>query len=647
MIGRIVIDDIRPRTPTGDYPAKAIVGEAVVVTADVFKDGHDVLAARVLWRPLDKKNWSEARMAVENAGLDRWTATVVPSALGAHEFVIEAWTDEYATWRHKAQTKLDAGQEIETELEEGARLIDSRAKKLDNAEDKAHLQMVVRSLRDKAATQAERLAPAFTPPVERLLDGPTNAKTGVTKSAGMSLWVDRERALYGAWYEFFPRSEGGLRGARDRLAAVADMGFDVVYFPPIHPIGRQFRKGPNNTLTATESDPGSPWAIGGAEGGHTDIHPELGTFSDFEDVVHQAREVGVEIALDYALQCSPDHPWVTEHPEWFHHRPDGSIAYAENPPKKYQDIYPINFWPAKEADRKALWSACKEILDFWIAKGVHIFRVDNPHTKPMAFWEWCIAAVQAEHPDVLFLAEAFTRPKVMAKLAEVGFTQSYTYFTWRTGSEEIGEYVEELAHSAKTDFMRPNFWPNTPDILAHPLRNGTPAAFKIRAALAALLSPSYGIYSGYELLENEPMSDANEEYFHSEKYEVRARNWDDPRSIADFLTELNAIRRRHPALHRLRNITLEESANPAFLTFTKQSEDGDDTVLVVVNLDPWNTQETTITVGLDALGLPLDRPYEAFDELTGQSFTWQGPSQYIRLDPYHQVAHVLHLRSLS
>jgi starch synthase (maltosyl-transferring) len=649
VIGRIVIDDIRPRTPTRQYPAKAVVGEQVEVSADVFKDGHDLLAARVLWRPCDKKTWTEARLTVDNPGLDRWHATIVPTTLGRHELVVEAWTDLYATWRHKAEAKLGAGQDIETELEEGALLLEARAaSKTTGAEDRNHLRSVAATLRDTSQTQHERLAPALTAIVEQLLDGPLpEDETAVTRSDPVLLWVDRERALFGAWYEFFPRSEGGLRGAADRLPRVAEMGFDVVYFPPIHPIGRQYRKGPNNTLTATEDDPGSPWAIGGPEGGHTAIHPDLGTFEDFDHVVRTAHELGLEIALDYALQCSPDHPWVTEHPEWFHHRPDGTIAYAENPPKKYQDIYPINFWPDKEVDRKALWQDCKDILDFWIAKGVRIFRVDNPHTKPMAFWAWCIGEVQKDNPDVLFLAEAFTRPRVMAKLAEVGFSQSYTYFTWRTQSDELREYLDELAHGPVADYMRPNFWPNTPDNLAGPLRNGTPAAFKQRLVLAAMLTPSYGIYSGYELIENEPMSDTNEEYFHSEKYEIRKRDWDDPRSIADCITKVNAIRRRHPALQRLRNVRFHDTTNPNLLAFSKSSEEGSDVVLTIVNLDPWHAQEGTLALELDELGLPWDRPFEAYDELSNQSFTWQGPEPYVRLDPYADVAHVLHLRPLS
>ncbi|MDP9441219.1 MAG: alpha-amylase family glycosyl hydrolase, partial [Actinomycetota bacterium] len=500
--------------------------------------------------------------------------------------------------------------------------------------------------RDTKLTPGERLAPALTPAVEALLYGP-GKPAQVTRSATVPLWVDRERALNGAWYEFFPRSEGGLQGARDRLPAVAAMGFDIAYFPPIHPIGRQFRKGPNNTLTASPDDPGSPWAIGGPEGGHTAIHPDLGTLTDFEDLVLKAHELGLEVALDYALQCSPDHPWVSEHPEWFHRRPDGTIAYAENPPKKYQDIYPINFWPDKEADRKALWSACKEILDFWIAKGVRIFRVDNPHTKPMAFWEWVIPAVQEEHPDVFFLAEAFTRPKVMAKLAEVGFSQSYTYFTWREGRDELVEYVEEVALGPKADFMRPNFWPNTPDILSGPLRNGPRSAFKLRLVLASTLVPSYGMYSGYELCENEPMSDTNEEYFHSEKYEIRHRDWDDPRSLAPYITLVNDIRRRHPALHRLRNIAFHPTTSDQILAYSKVSEDGSDIVLVTVNLDPGGPHDCTLDLDLAALGLPADLPFEAYDELTNQSFTWQGPHPYVRLDPADEVAHILHLRPLG
>jgi starch synthase (maltosyl-transferring) len=631
---RVVIDEIRPRTSTGAYPAKAVVGEAVRVSADIFKDGHDILAARVRWHPCDKPQWdTEVLHHVEN---DRWEATIEPTTLGAHEFVIEAWTDAYATWRHKATTKADAGQDIDLELEEGAQLLEQRARQLKGPDGK-RLKEVAARARDG------QLAAALDADVAVLLQGPL-ADRDVTAAEARPLWVDRERALVGAWYELFPRSYGGLRGAAERVPAVARMGFDVLYLPPVHPIGTTFRKGRNNSLDPMPDDPGSPWAIGGPEGGHTAIARELGTFEDFDDLVRAAHDAGMEVALDYALQCSPDHPWVTEHPEWFHHRPDGSIAYAENPPKKYQDIYPINFWPEKESDRVALWQACRDVLRFWIGHNVRVFRVDNPHTKPVAFWAWLIPEIQREHADVLFLAEAFTRPKVMAKLAEVGFSQSYTYFTWRTEKWELEEYLREIAHGPKTDFMRPNFWPNTPDILAEPLRDGPPSAFKQRLVLAATLVPSYGIYSGYELLENEPASETNEEYLHSEKYEIKQRDWADPRSIAPFITRVNAIRKRHPALQRLRNIEFHHSDNEHVVVWSKHSEDRSDVVLVVVNLDPRNVQEATLSLDLGLLGLPWDAPFQAYDELTAQSFEWTGPSQYVRLDPLAEPAHVLHLR---
>ena len=638
-IGRIVIDGVRPSTP-GGYPAKAVVGEAVRVSADIFKDGHDILAARVRWRPSANDKW--AIVPMRELGNDRWEAVIEPSTLGAHQLTVEAWTDRHATWRHKATTKLAAGQDIAVELEEGARLFEERAG-VAPGHDRGPYAAVIGALRDDGAPPPQRLAPALTPEAADLVAGPVGA-TDLTESAPAPLWVDRERALVAAWYELFPRSFGGFAGTAAHLPAVAGMGFDVVYLPPIHPIGRTFRKGPNNITDAGPDDVGSPWAIGGPEGGHTAIHPDLGTFDDFAALVRTAQELGMEIALDYALQCSADHPWVTEHPEWFHHRPDGTIAYAENPPKKYQDIYPINFWPEVDADREALWQACMEIVGFWIGHGVRVFRVDNPHTKPFALWEWMIPAVQAEHPDVLFLAEAFTRPKVMAKLAEVGFTQSYSYFTWRTGRSELEAYLDELARGPTADYMRPNFWPNTPDILSHPLRNGPPAAFRQRLVLAATMTPSYGIYSGYELCENQPASESNEEYLHSEKYELKDRDFADPASLAPFITLLNGARRRHPALQRLRNITFHGSDNPKVIAYSKHTDDRSDVVLTVVNLDPHATAEATLDLDLGLLGLLWDRPYEAFDELSLQSFTWSGSHPYVRLDPY-QAAHVLHLRS--
>ena len=635
---RIVVDDVRPRTP-GGYPAKAVVGEAVRVSADVFRDGHDILAARCRWRLAANGKW--ATVALHDLGNDRWEAVVEPVALGRHEFVVEAWTDAYATWRHKATTKLAVGQDLEVEFEEGARLLEARAPRTTKV-DRAALTKAARALRDTSAPAAARLSPALDPLVADLLAGPEGADD-LTKAGPFPLWVDRERALVGAWYELFPRSHGGLVGTAERLPAIAEMGFDVVYLPPVHPIGRSHRKGRNNTTEPRAGDPGSPWAIGAAEGGHTELHPELGTLEDFARLVAAAADLGLEIALDYALQCSPDHPWVAEHPEWFHRRPDGSIAYAENPPKKYQDIYPINFWPGSEADRLALWQACKHILDVWIERGVRIFRVDNPHTKPLAFWAWLIPAVQAEHPEVVFLAEAFTRPKMMAKLAEVGFSQSYTYFTWRTASWELQTYLEELARGPAADYMRPNFWPNTPDILSGPLRDGPPAAFRQRLVLAATMAPSYGVYSGYELYENQPASPTNEEYRNSEKYEVKRRNYDDRTSLAPLITRLNGVRRRHPALQRLRSIAFHGSNNPAILAYSKHTEDRSDVVLTVVNLDSWATHEATLDLDLGLLGLPWDQLFTAHDELSGQSFPWRGRHPYVRLTA-DQAAHVLYLR---
>ncbi|HVF75527.1 MAG TPA: maltotransferase domain-containing protein [Acidimicrobiales bacterium] len=642
MLGRIVIDGIRPSTPRR-YPAKAILGEAVRVSADVFRDGHDILAARVHWGPTG--NGKHATVPMHPQGNDRWDVVIEPTTLGPHEFCVEAWTDQYATWRHKATTKMGAGQEIAVELAEGALLAERRLAQAKSDERKL-LQGVAKALRNEKLSLQERLAPALQHEVAELLSGPDLA-TDLTRSEQWPLWVDRERALVGAWYSLFPRSYGGLRGTAEHLPYVAAMGFDVLYLVPVHPVGTTFRKGPNNTLTSTADDVGSPWATGSEHGGHTAIEPSLGDFDDFAYLVERARGAGMEVALDIALQCSPDHPWVTEHPEWFHHRPDGSIAYAENPPKKYQDIYPINFWPAAEADRVALWEACKEIFDFWIARGVRIFRIDNPHTKPMAFWEWVIPAVQETHADIVFLSEAFTRPKVMAKLAEVGFSQSYTYFTWRTGKQELAAYLLEVSSGPKADYMRPNFWPNTPDILAGPLRNGPPSAFRLRLVLASTMVPSYGIYSGYELYENDPASVANEEYLFSEKYQLKHRDWDTTDSLVPLITRLNEIRRRHPALAQLGNVAVHPTHSPDLLVWSKHTDDRSDVVLVIVNLDPHAAHDDTLSLDLELLGLPWDEPYEAHDELSGATYTWQGPHPYVRLDPANGPAHVFSLRAAA
>ena len=642
MINPVAIQDIRPRTPEG-FPAKAVTGERIRVSADIFRDGHDLLAALVRWRARGSKEWSSAPMV---QGVNhRWEGSIACDRLGSHEFVVEAWTDRIATWRKDTAVKSAAGQDISVELEEGAILVEAAAGRIkgqagDKKEKVSSLKQAAELLRNRYLPVEMRLAAMDDPQVAVLLEEHI-ARRDLSASPAMPLWVDRERALYSSWYELFPRSNGGFEGTTKRLAALADMGFDVVYLPPVHPIGVTDRKGRNNSVVAEPGDVGSPWAIGSAEGGHTALEPSLGTFEDFAAMVEEARSLGMEISLDYALQCSPDHPWVTEHPEWFHRRPDGSIKFAENPPKKYQDIYPINFWPAKDEDRAALWQACREILEFWIDKGIRFFRVDNPHTKPLAFWAWVIRKIQARHPDVLFLAEAFTHPKMMARLAEVGFSQSYTYFTWRVHKAELEEYAVEVARGPAADYMRPNFWPNTPDILSGPLRNGGPAVFRLRLLLAATMSPSYGIYSGYELYENQPARDTDEEYLYSEKYEIKERDYDAPGSLVPFVAAINAVRRDHPALQQLRNIVFHPNPNPQILAYSKASDDGSDVVLVIANLDTDRWQESTLSLDPAALGVDPARPFPVHDLLTGARYLWQGPNPYVRLEPADQPGHVL------
>jgi starch synthase (maltosyl-transferring) len=619
-LDRLVISDIRPRTPTG-RPAKAVVGESIPVSADVFGDGHDLVIARAALRLAGQRSWEHSPL--EDIGNDRWAGIVEADRIGRHEFRIEAWTDWVGTWHHAIEAKVNADQDVSVEIEEGARLFERIATRAGKAD---------RPLLEEAAAELRRTGDmhAVEPVLELARSVPDPQ---LTASEPMPLWIDRARGRFSAWYELFPRSEGGLAGATKRLPAIAAMGFDVVYLPPIHPIGSTARKGANNTLIARPDDPGSPWAIGSEEGGHTAVHPALGTIDDFDRFVIDAAENGLEVALDYALQCSPDHPWVRKHPEWFHHRPDGTIKYAENPPKKYQDIYPINFWPEKDADRSALWDACRAIFDYWIAHGVRIFRVDNPHTKPFPFWEWVIAEIQSEHPDVIFLAEAFTRPKVMARLAEIGFTQSYTYFTWRTHRWELEQYLIELSQGPTADYMRPNFWPNTPDILSGPLRHGPRSAFEMRVVLAALLSPSYGMYSGYELCENEPASPDNEEYLHSEKYELKTRDWDREDSLAPLITRLNAIRAEHVAFRELRTIRFHGSTDDHLLVWSKSDPSGSDVVLCVVNLDPFHTHDASLSLDMPAIGLGWDAAFSVTDELSDATYSWRGNTPYVRLAP--------------
>jgi starch synthase (maltosyl-transferring) len=643
MIGRIVIEDLRPQVSCGRWPAKAVAGETIPVEATVFRDGHGIIAAAVRLTGPGNHPVELVPMSEVAPGLDRWRAEVSLPRTGTWSLTIEAWADEIATWRRDTWKKLDAGRDVTLELEEGALLFERAAEGVP-APQRPLLAGVAAGLRNAAADPAERLAAASDTAVTDLLE--RHPLRDVTSSEPLAVWVDRPRALYGSWYEFFPRSEGAtettggtLKQAAERLQAIAAMGFDVVYLPPIHPIGHTHRKGANNTLVVGPHDPGSPWAIGSEAGGHDAVHPDLGTIDDFDDFVARTRELGMEVALDYALQCSPDHPWVREHPEWFNIRPDGSIAYAENPPKVYQDIYPLNF---DNPDAEGLYAACKAVLDHWIDHGVRIFRVDNPHTKPVRFWERLIAEVKAEHPDVLLLSEAFTRPPMMRVLAKVGFSQSYTYYTWRNGKAELEEYLTELAHSQVAEYMRPNFFVNTPDILHAYLQHGGPAAFKVRAVLAATLSPSWGVYSGYELLEHEAVRPGSEEYLDSEKYQYRPRDWARP-PLAPYLTMLNEARRAHPALHWLRNLRFHLADSPDVIAFSKRY--GDDVVLVVCNLDPHSAHDSFVHLWMPALGLDWDAgAYDVRDEVTGAEWTWHGTSNWVRLDPAHEPAHVLHLR---
>ena len=663
--------DVRPVVSCGAYPARAVVGERVTVQATVFREGHDAVACDVTVLGPDGRRRPFLRMSpVGPEQPDVWTASFVVDTEGSWSFAVEGWSDPLGTWWHDAPLKVNAGVDVGVTLEEGARLYERAAAALPTKVSKARrtaIAALAAALRDDARLPAERMATALAEDAVALL-GQNPLRELVTPSERHPLWVDRQRALYGAWYEFFPRSEGAhvppdggpmrsgtLRTAAKRLPAVAAMGFDVVYLPPIHPIGEVHRKGPNSPefpggkpSDVGSHDPGSPWAIGSKHGGHDAIHPELGTLADFDAFVEEARRLGMEVALDLALQCAPDHPWATEHPEWFTTRADGTIAYAENPPKKYQDIYPLNFdndMPAEPGAPSGLYAEVLRVVRHWVGHGVKIFRVDNPHTKPLQFWEWLIAEVRKSDPDVVWLAEAFTRPAMMHELGRIGFTQSYTYFTWRTGKTELTDYLHELV--AASDYMRPNFFVNTPDILHASLQYGGPPMFKIRAVLAALLAPSYGVYAGYELFEHVAVKPGSEEYADSEKYQLRPRDWSRPElTLAPYLTMLNRVRRTHPALHWLRNTHFHHVDNDAVLAWSKRVElpgGGEDVVLVVVNLDPHGTREATVRLDLPALGLDGNAPVTVHDEVTGADYDWS-ELNYVRLDPFVEPAHVLTLR---
>ncbi|HEX2248260.1 MAG TPA: alpha-1,4-glucan--maltose-1-phosphate maltosyltransferase [Arthrobacter sp.] len=670
--GRIPITGVSPVVDCGRFPAKTVPGEDIEVAATVFREGHDRLGVTAVLYDPEGNAVQRVHLRPLGGGTDRWAGTLRPSFPGNWTFTIEGWGDLYATWHHNAEVKIAAGVDVDLMLAEGIRLFNQAAGQDGRpAENAEVLRRAAGGIADEGRSAEDRLAAGGS---EEVLAAVRThpIRSLVTESQRYPILVERDLAGRGAWYEFFPRSEGAVfdpaankwtsgnfTTAARRLPAVAAMGFDVIYMPPIHPIGVTNRKGPNNTLTAGPDDPGSPWAIGAAEGGHDAIHPDLGTFEDFDRFVQSAADVGLEVALDLALQCSPDHPWAREHPEWFTTRVDGSIAYAENPPKKYQDIYPLNF----DNDPEGLSEEVLRVVRLWISHGVKIFRVDNPHTKPVWFWEWLIGEVNATDPDVVFLAEAFTVPAMMHALGRAGFQQSYSYFTWRNRKTEIEEYLTQVSHETAA-FFRPNFFVNTPDILTEFLQYGGPAAFKIRAVLAAMGSPLWGVYAGYELYEHVARPGA-EEYIDNEKYEYKARDFDraeaEGRSLAPYLTRLNHIRRAHPALQDLQNLTVHRSTDDATVVFSKHKENlpaadggegtGKDTIIVVVNVDPHSARECTASLDLAALGLDPqdlneDGTFWVDDLISGESWRW-GEHNYVRLDAHFEPAHILHVRRSS
>ncbi|HEY8135805.1 MAG TPA: alpha-1,4-glucan--maltose-1-phosphate maltosyltransferase [Candidatus Limnocylindrales bacterium] len=604
---RVVIENVAPQIDGGRFPVKRIVGDTLVVEADVFADGHDEVSALVYFQPPDDGQGRPGLIAkpMEALGNDRWRSTLYLETPGRYEFYVEGTVDHYTTWQHDLEKKIAAGQDVTVD-----RLIGE--------------QILARS-------------------------GEADVLASRTRSDTYAVTVDPPRAGFSAWYELFPRSaspdpkrHGTFKDVVARLDYVSGLGFNVLYLPPIHPIGRQFRKGPNNTASSNPADPGVAWAIGGPEGGHTAVNPDLGTLDDFDALVATARAKDIDIALDIAFQASPDHPWVTEHPEWFRKRPDGTIQYAENPPKKYQDIYPFDF---ESSDWRGLWQALNDVFRFWIGHGVTTFRVDNPHTKAFAFWEWCIADIKRDHPEAIFLAEAFTRPRPMHRLAKLGFSQSYTYFTWRNTAAELRTYMTELTALPAADYFRPNFWPNTPDILHADLQHGGRAAFMARVVLAATLSSNYGIYGPpYELMEAVPREAGSEEYLDSEKYQQRT--WDLARadSLAPLITALNAARRDHPALQSNERLVFHDINSDWLLAYSKTSADGRDVILAVVNMDYHATRAGTLVLDLEALGLAADSSFEAHDLLDGATYTWRGARNWVSLDPEVRAAHLLLLR---
>jgi starch synthase (maltosyl-transferring) len=643
---RIIIEAVSPAVDGGRFPAKSTAGDVVNVEADIYADGHDALSARILYRRETEKEWTETPM--RHLVNDRWRGGFITTETGNYIFTITAWIDRFQSWRQDLKKRRDAGQEdLDTNLITGARLITETSQRAVKS-DLRTLAGYAETLKSGKLSQDKKFELALDREVQRLMAKYDERQYAVTYPEELAVLVERERSVYSTWYEMFPRSaspvpgkHGTFRDCEARLPYIAAMGFDVLYLPPIHPVGMTNRKGKNNAVTCRPGDPGTPWAIGAGEGGHKAINPQLGTLEDFKHLMAEAGKHGLEIALDIAFQCSSDHPYVKEHPEWFLWRPDGTVQYAENPPKKYQDIYPLNF---ETEQWRELWEELKSIFIYWAGQGVRIFRVDNPHTKPFQFWEWLIAGVKKHYPDVIFLSEAFTRPKVMYRLARLGFTQSYTYFTWRNHKGDITDYLRELTQTPVKDFFRPNFWPNTPDILHEYLQTGGRPAFIVRLVLASMLSASYGIYGpAFELMEHTPREPGSEEYLNSEKYEIKS--WDIYRedSLKDTIARVNKIRRENPALHRNRNLWFNNADNEHLICFSKHTDDLDNIMLVVVNLDPHAVRSGTVNVPLQSWGLDTEKPYRVHDLLNDKTYQWRGEWNYVELNPHASPAHIFRL----
>ena len=641
---RVIIENLTPEIDGGRFPIKRVTGERVIVAADVFADGHDAVWANVLYKRTGNAPWKETPM--KQKGNDRWEASFTVEEVGTYVYTIEGGVDHFTSWQKSLKKKFDAHQDIKVDLLTGVQYLEAAAHTA-TADDKKTLLACMECLKTEAGKQSA-VSTVLSEELSALMHKYRDTRFAARYAKELIVVVDRPKALFSAWYERFPRScattpgrHGTLKDCEAILPEIARMGFDVFYLPPIHPIGRKNRKGKNNASVSIEGDVGSPWAIGAGEGGHKSIHPQLGTFEDLKSLINKAKDYGIEIALDLAFQCSPDHPYVAEHPEWFIWRPDGSVQHAENPPKKYEDVLPLNF---ETEQWQSLWEELKSIVVFWVEKGIRIFRVDNPHTKPFSFWEWLIREVKNSYPDVLFLSEAFTRPKVMDYLAKAGFTQSYTYFTWRNTKREITEYISQLVYGQAKEFFRPNFWPNTPDILPEHLQHGGRPVFMARLVLAATLSSSYGIYGPpFELCVGDAVQ-GKEEYLDSEKYALRAWDWDKPGNLKDFIARVNRIRRENPALQTSWNAQFCETNNDNILAYGKVTDDTSDIILVAVNLDPYHVQSGWIKVPIAAYGIRGEHPYLAHDLLSDDKYIWQGENNYVELNPQISPAHIFRIR---